>query len=117
MGVGAEVAKVSATFASTVASIAVSASRVPRIPAATVAGTSAVGRDAVCVSAGDGTSLVQATAVRLEITKTIRMIILIFFTLVQSVERGRTPYSLVVISTRPDLRPTPASLMALTRYT
>ena len=31
------------------------------------------------MSAGDGTSLVQATAVRPETTKTIRMIILIFF--------------------------------------
>ena len=40
-----------------------------------------------------------------------------FFTLVQSVERGRTHYSLVVIITRTDLRPTAASLMALTRYT
>ena len=78
-GIEVEVVKVSATFASTVASIAVSASRVPRIPASTVAGTSGVGRDAVCVSAGDGTSLVQATAVRPKITKTIRMIILIFF--------------------------------------
>ena len=80
VGVGVvEVVKVAATFASTVASIAVSASRVPRIPASTVAGTSGVGRDAVCVSAGDGTSLVQAAAVRPKITKTIRMIILIFF--------------------------------------
>ena len=78
VGLRAEVVKVAATVASTVASIAVSASRVPRIPASSVAGTSAVGRDAVCVSAGDGTSLVQATAVRPEITKTIRMIILIF---------------------------------------
>ena len=74
-----EVVKAAATFASTVASIAVSASRVPRIPASTVAGTSAVGRDAVCVFAGDGASLVQATAVRPEITRTIRMRILIFF--------------------------------------
>ena len=79
VGLGAEVVKVAATFASTVAPIAVSASRVPRTPASTVAGTSGVGRDAVCVSAGDGTSLVQATAVRPKITKTIRMIILIFF--------------------------------------
>ena len=79
VGLGAEVVKVAATFASTVASIAVSASRVPRIPASTVAGMSDVGRDAVCVSAGDGSSLVQATAVRPKITKTIRMIILIFF--------------------------------------
>ena len=76
---GVEVVKVTATFASTVASIAVSASRVPRTPASTVAGMSGVGRDAVCVSAGDGASLVQATAVRPKITKTIRMIILIFF--------------------------------------
>ena len=79
VGLGTEVVKIAATFASTVASIAVSASRVPRIPASTVAGTSGVGRDAVCVSAGDGTSLVQATAVRPKITKTIRMIIFIFF--------------------------------------
>ena len=83
VGIGAgaevEVVKVAATFASTVASIAVSTSRVPRIPASTVAGTSAVGRDAVCVSAGDGASLVQATAVRPEITRTIRITILIFF--------------------------------------
>ena len=79
VGLGAEVVKIAATFASTVASIAVSASRVPRTPASTVAGTSGVGRDAVCVSAGDGASLVQATAVRPKITKTIRMIILIFF--------------------------------------
>ena len=79
-GVGVElVVKVAATFASTVASIAVSASRVARIPASTVAGTSAVGRDVACSSAGDGASLEQATAVRPEITKTIRMIILIFF--------------------------------------
>ena len=74
-----EVVKAAATFASTVASIAVSASRVPLTPASTVAGTSAVGRDAVCVSAVDGASLEQATAVRPEITRTIRMIILIFF--------------------------------------
>ena len=72
------VVKVTATFASTVASIAVSASRVPRIPAETVAGTSAVGRDIVCVSAVDSESPVQATAVRPEISKAIRMIILIF---------------------------------------
>ena len=74
-----EVVKVAATFASTVASTAVSASRVLRIPASTVAGTSAVGRDAVCVSAGGGASPEQATAVSPEITRTIRMIILIFF--------------------------------------
>ena len=80
VGVGVElVVKVAATFASTVASIAVSASRVPRIPASTVSGTSAVGRDAVGVSAGDGASPVQAAAVRPEITKIIRMRILIFF--------------------------------------
>ena len=78
-GIGVEMVKVAATFASTVAPIAFSASRVPLIPASTVAGTSGVGRDAVCVSAVDGASLVQATAVRPEITKTIRMIILIFF--------------------------------------
>ena len=78
-GVEVEVVKAAATFASTVASSAVSASRVPRVPASTVAGTSAVGRDAVCVSAVNGASLVQATAVRPEITKPIRMIILIFF--------------------------------------
>ena len=77
--VDVEVVKVSATFASTVASIAVSVSRVLRIPASTVAGTSAVGRDAVCVSAVDVASLEQATAVSPEITKTIRMIILIFY--------------------------------------
>ena len=75
---GVEVVNVSATFASTVASIAVSASRVLRILASTVAGTSGVGGDAVCVSAGDGASLVQATAVRPKITRTIRIIILIF---------------------------------------
>ena len=80
-GVEVEVGKTAATFASTVASTALSASRVPRMPASTVAGTSGVGWDAVCVSAGDGASLVQATAVRPEITKTIRMIILIFFPL------------------------------------
>ncbi len=83
MGIGAgvevEVVKAAATFASTVASIAVSASRVPRIPASTVAGTSAVGRDSVCSAGVDGGSLEQATAVSPEITKTIRMIILIFF--------------------------------------
>ena len=78
-GVEVEAVKAAATFASTVASTAVSASRVLRIPASTVAGTSAVGRDAVCVSAVDGASLVQATAVRPEITRTIRMIILIFY--------------------------------------
>ena len=78
-GVEVEVVKAAATLASTVASIAVSASRVPLTPASTVAGTSAVGRDAVCVSAVDGASLEQATAVRPEITKTIRIIILIFF--------------------------------------
>ncbi len=82
VGIGAgaevEVVKAAATFASTVASIAVSASRVPRIPASTVAGTSAVGRGAVCVSAGGAASLEQATAVRPEITNTIRMIILFF---------------------------------------
>ena len=76
-GVEVEVVKAAATFASTVAPIAVSASRVPRIPASTVAGTSAVGRDDVCVSAGGGASPEQATAVRPETTKTIRMIILI----------------------------------------
>ena len=90
VGLGAEVVKVAATFASTVASIAVSASRVPRIPASTVAGTSGVGRDAVCVSAGDGASLVHATAVRPKITKTIRMIILIFF--LQCREIFNSPY-------------------------
>ena len=90
VGLGAEVVKVAATFASTVASIAVSASRVPRTPASTVAGTSGVGRDAVCVSAGDGTSLVQATAVRTKITKTIRMTILIFF--LQCRETFNSPY-------------------------
>ena len=78
-GIEVEVVKVSATFASTVASIAVSASRVPLTPASTVAGTSAVGRDSVCWSGVDVASLEQATAVRPEITKTIRIIILIFF--------------------------------------
>ena len=78
-GIEVEVVKAAATFASTVASIAVSASRVPRIPASTVAGTSAVGRDAACVSSVEGAALEQATAVRPEITKTIRMIILIPF--------------------------------------
>ena len=70
-GIEVEVVKVSATFASTVASIAVSASRVPLTPASTVAsiavsasrvpltpastvaGTSAVGRDSVCWSGVD----------------------------------------------------------------
>ena len=74
-----EAVKAAATFASTVASIAVSASRVLRILASTVAGTSAVGRPDVCVSSVDGASLEQATAVRPEITRTIRMIILIFY--------------------------------------
>ena len=69
--------KAAATFASTVASIAVSASRVLRRPASTVAGMSGVGEDAVCVSEGDGASLEQATAARLNITKTIRMAVLI----------------------------------------
>ena len=78
-GVEVEVVKAAATLASTVASIAVSASRVPLTPASTVAGTSAVGRDAVCVSAVGGASLEQATAIRPEITRTIRMMILIFF--------------------------------------
>ena len=79
-GVGVEpVVRVAATFASTVASTAVSASRVPLIPASTVAGTSGVGEDAVCVSAGVGASLVQATTARPNITKTIWMTILIFF--------------------------------------
>ena len=78
-GVAVEVVRAAATFASTVASIAVSASRVPLTPASTVAGTSAVGRDAACSSAVDGASPEQATAVRPEITRTIRMIILIFF--------------------------------------
>ena len=77
VGVGA--VKVAATVASTVASIAVSASRVAMTPASTVAGTSGVGGDAVCVSAGDGVSLVQATAARPKIAKTTRMTILIFF--------------------------------------
>ena len=79
VGIGVEVVKVAATFASTVASIAVSTSRVPRIPASTVAGTSDVGRDAVSVPAGGGASPVQAISARPKITKTIRMIILIFF--------------------------------------
>ena len=77
-GIGVEVVRVAATFASTVASIAVSASRVPLTPASTVAGTSAVGRDAACSSAVDGASPEQATAVSPEITRTIRMRILIF---------------------------------------
>ena len=55
------------------------ASRVAMTPASTVAGTSGVGGDAVCVSAGDGVSLVQATAARPKIAKTTRMTILIFF--------------------------------------
>ena len=78
-GAEVEVVKAAATFASTVASIAVSASRVLLTPASTVAGTSAVGRDAACSSAVDGASLEQATAVSPETTKTIRMIILILF--------------------------------------
>ena len=77
-GIEVVVVKAAATFASTVASIAVSASRVPLTPASTVAGTSTVGRDAVCVSAGDGASPVQAAAVRPGITRRTRMIILIF---------------------------------------
>ena len=77
-GVAVEVVRAAATFASTVASIAVSASRVLLTPASTVAGTSAVGRDAACSSAVDGASLEQATAVRPETTRRIRMIILIF---------------------------------------
>ena len=94
-GIEVEVVKVSATFASTVASIAVSASRVPLTPASTVAsiavsasrvpltpastvaGTSAVGRDSVCWSGVDVASLEQATAVRPEITKTIRILIIL----------------------------------------
>ena len=76
-GVEVAIVRVAATFASTVASTAVSASRVLRRPASTVAGTSGVGEDAVCVSAGDGASLEQATAARLNITKTIRMAVLI----------------------------------------
>ena len=79
VGVGVEVVKVAATVASTVASIAVPASRVPRVLASTVAGKSGVGGDTVCVSAGDGASLVQATAARPKIAKTIRMTIHIFF--------------------------------------
>ena len=79
VGLGVEVVKVAVTFASTIASIAVSASPVAMTPASTVAGTSDVGMDAVCVSGGDGASLVHATAVRPKITKTIRMIIFIFF--------------------------------------
>ena len=92
VGLGVEVVmvKVSATFASTVASIAVSASRVLRILASTVAGTSGVGGDAVCVSAGDGSSLVQATAARPKITKAIRMAVLIFFP--QCCETFNRPY-------------------------
>ena len=78
--VGVEpVVRVAVTFASTVASTALSASRVPLMPASTVAGTSGVGGDAVCVSEGDGASLVQATAARPKIAKTTRMTILIFF--------------------------------------
>ena len=79
LGAAVEVVRVAATFDSTVAPIAISTSRVPLIPASTVAGTSAVGWDAAYVSAGGGASLVQATAVRPEITRTIRMIIRIFF--------------------------------------